>query len=236
MGWPLLIDIDQAPFSRVGATHLAMSAAGLILKGGRHGVLERRRSMIKWIMAALMATTSLAHAKMLQWNSSGYWNNYAGTVEDGTPSCAMGIKGTDRSLMVKYFGADKAYSVQVFKNTWRIPEGTEVTVEFGFDSDSFGTTTGIGLTRERLGAVQFDIDDDSIGDFMSEFRSGKKMWLKFPDGNETDWFAMLNGSKKAADAFGYCVSRMKAHEPTQPFTPTQPFEKKKTAKAKKNEI
>jgi hypothetical protein len=181
---------------------------------------------------ALALSPAMAHAKMIVWNRSGPWVNSAGTLNDGQLGCAMGIADVGREVYVKYFHNTGDVSVQVFKNSWRIPAGTKLQLELGFDKGSWasGTASGYVLSRDRSSYVEIGILHDKVADFSDNFKEANHMWLRFPDGDETDWIVRMDGSRNAARAFEFCIGKLASvPKPTQPFggRPSQPFGSKK---------
>lgn len=122
-------------------------------------------------------------------------------------------------------------AVQIFKTSWRIPTGTKITVEIGFDKDLWGSIdTAIGTTKTdkygKSGMVEFGIARDSVEHFLHEFGEADTMWLNFPNGSEGTWTARMVGSRKASGAFAYRIATLMANKPSQPFgaaPATQPF-------------
>ena len=181
--------------------------------------------------AILLGATAAASAEVKTYARSGVWDNYSGTVEDGDVVCGMSVSGGDngdfRMINIKYYLASDAVRVEVFKESWRIPENTRLSVEAGFDDSAFGSIDGaLGSTNKRGGVVYFTIAPDSLIDFFELFGSAKQMWLRFPGGNETTWTAKMNGSRDAVKKFSACMVKVSKSRPSQPFgvaPPSQPF-------------
>jgi hypothetical protein len=118
------------------------------------------------------------------------------------------------------------------KRSWRIPTGTEVPLQVGFDGAAFGKpVNAFGGVDAKAGAyVTSHIAPEAVQNFIREFSEGNKMWIRF-GGNEEPWIIDLTGSRGAAEAFTACTVRVP--KPTQPYTsqaPTQPFQSPPTVK------
>ena len=122
--------------------------------------------------------------------------------------------------------------MQVFKDTWRIPEGKEVAIDLGFDRTGFGSITKAygGMLKwpgGQMGMVSFKIvDEATLAGFIDAFREADKMWLTFPNGSEQPWVADMEGSRDVANAFLRCIKNTPL--PSQPYgnppvSGTQPF-------------
>jgi len=190
----------------------------------------RKALLIGTALAALVTAPALA--EMREYYRAGGWASLAGTLNDGEPSCAMQARARDFSwsVMVKYYGNNGAIGVQLAKRGWRIPSGTNVQVELGFDSTPFGDVAAYGrpVTREpRMGLVQFTVAPDSLESFLEGFREAKKMWVTFPNGNEPAWVLDMTGSRENSNAFAACILRLANARPTQPYgnqPTTQPYQ------------
>lgn len=165
---------------------------------------------------------------------SGAWSAYiAKTKPEGTMACGMGVYGPTQSVQIKWFEGVGAITVQVFKDGWRIPEGTNATVELGFDDTSFGSGNAVGFKAVNgMSYLAFNLEGyDLIKPFIREFKEADKMWLKFPEGNEKPWNVDMAGSRKMADVFMGCISELEKAKPTQPYgkqpETSQPFDLEK---------
>ena len=187
---------------------------------------------------------------------SGVWTNFSGYGESG-PVCGMNVQSHDRAIYIKYFGDKDILAVQFFKTTWRIPEGTKITVELGFDKNSWGTNeNAYGSTLEKggMGEIYTEINSDSFADFLEQVAAANTMWVQFPDGNEDRWNANMEGSRNSVNSFLKCIEVMKkvttqpyangskSSQPSQPFSDSkssEPFGAKPTAedvKSSRNKI
>lgn len=181
--------------------------------------------------ALVGAVTAAASAKVETYYRSGLWEAYAGTDETNAPVCGISVSNTDKSLTVKVWPNTESITVLMVKSSWRIPDGTAVQVELGFDKNAWGSTsTAYGGTRDdapggKLGFVEVSIAMSAAADFFENFTNANTMWLRFPGGNETPWFADMRGSRNVTKALLRCAKAMKGST-TQPFgkaPATQPF-------------
>jgi hypothetical protein len=182
------------------------------------------------------AVIAPAHAGVKTYYRSGAWENYAGTNNEGGWTCGMSVANRDwsQSVHIKYFLSSGHFEVQIFKMSWRIPNGTDIPITLGFDRGTWGTInkatgsthTGDGST---WGMINFYIADESVIDFLENVAHADKMWLKFLDGNETPWVADMRGSRNSVNSLQACVAkaiRAAATPPSQPYSGggnTQPF-------------
>src|SRR5262249_26091203 len=208
--------------------------------------------METYVKKLLLATTMLAisltsaYAKVKEYYRSGVWTNYAGTSNLDHLVCGMTVVGNERDIHLKYYPETKTFWVQIFKASWRIPEGTKLAVEIGFDNESWGqidTAEGTTLVDQghRVGEVEFGIAPDSLESFLKNVSEANKMWVGFPDGNEETWVAKMDGSCNSVKSLMACADQM-ASKTTQPFNKggnSQPFGAKPavdTKKLKDNQI
>jgi len=188
--------------------------------------------MRKIVVAAVIsaALVSAASADTKTYYRSGAWENYGGTTSDGQPICGMSISKPDVSMALHVKWINGSVGVQAFKETWHIPEGTQVPIELGFDKNLWGRTIATGSAaggREyRWGTVTFGIVDASVNNFLEEFAHADKLWLRFTNGNETPWVADMVGSRNSVNSFKMCIGEMiKRNGTTQPYSSsTQPYE------------
>jgi hypothetical protein len=168
---------------------------------------------------------SLAQAGMRLVYASGYWNVALGTLDDGNRACSLHSRDRQADQFYVKFDGDDLF-VQIFKPTWRIPNGTKVTIDLGFDQGLFrnGNITATGSTVRGIGMITFHLTDAAvIEDFFQQFRDADEMWVQFPDGNEQTWSINMTGSRQAARVFEGCMGVLA--NATQPFGahPSQPF-------------
>lgn len=193
------------------------------------------------LAAPLMSVPALAQApqgpapQMRDLARSGAWTAYGGGSESGKAVCGVMVRGSDRSMHVKYFQGGSSLVIHVFKNSWNIPGGIEIPVDLTIDQSPGWTARAVALNNGR--GIQFQIGRDNLARFEALFRAGTAMRLRFMEGNEQPWVAQLRGSNQIMDAFVRCMRIInqnneprRSEEPTQPYSggnnpsgPTQPF-------------
>jgi hypothetical protein len=184
------------------------------------------RIALATLALALGLGAGAAHADTTTFATAGAWRAFGGTSNDGTSVCGVVVSGSERSLHIKHYGSDNGFTVQMFKQTWAIPNGTEIPMRLQIDSRSPWTVTARGYTVKGGGLVEFSIKNQ-LTTFMEEFREGLSLRVSFLRGTETDWVASLNGTAAISQHFARCLSvQLQRAAPTQPFDaqPTQPFE------------
>lgn len=189
--------------------------------------------MKQLVLAIVLAVSvsSAASADIRNLRTDGYWSAYAGRSNNGVPICGMSANDNIRSVHIKYYEGQPVLTVQVFKQGWRIPAGTYLKVRVGFDSWTAGEAValggpGIGTTG---GYIEFNIANSFITDFMKAVQDARQMWIMFPDGNESTWFASMDGSRTVGQTFARCAIEVERtyKSQTQPYgnapSATQPF-------------
>jgi hypothetical protein len=145
-------------------------------------------------------------------------------------------KDYSQTVMVKWFQGLKTPSIQVMKKSWQIPVGTKINITVGFDKDEYGSGIGTSFVVGSTGTngVAVTLAETSAADFIEQFQAADKMWIKFPDGNETPWIADMTGSRIVGNAFLRCVNELNRNY-TQPYgnppsSGTQPYRQPDTNK------
>jgi len=204
---------------------------------------------MKTLMKVLLVGSALTSASAYAANSnikeyyrSGYWTNYAGISDNGTPVCGMSTYGGVKSIHIKYY--KERVHVQVFKDTWRIPEDTFLSITIGFNGNTWGTldkgAVGGMMPQSSIGVVSFVIAPESVSNFLENITAADIMWIRFPDGNEESWSAKMTGSRNSVRSLVGCASQINhQNQPTQPFSnappapPSQPFGNNKKVPSQK---
>ena len=195
----------------------------------------KMKSVTKILLAALALSTAIAAPASATDYSvlarSGYWTAYSMIADGGVPSCGMRAGTSDRSVYVKWFAGSPNFTVQLFKSTWRIPEGQKISLSLTFDRDEFGSTDNAGgsmikySTGGTAGVVDFIIRTETLGTFVEQFAHADNMFISFPASNEAPWRVDMTGSRDVSNAFVSCMHRTRV--PTQPYgnppISSQPF-------------
>lgn len=187
-------------------------------------------------IGALALSAAPASAKVVDLAQAGSWTAYAGTSDTGRPICGMHIgQPGAKALHIKWGNGDTFWTVMAWKPGWRIPDGTKIPVVVGFDKTRLGNAIATGYStegklRNTIGDhVEFSVHGDLLKDFFKGFKDGDRMWIQFPSGTETPWFADLTGSETIGNVFTQCIRDViKRYPPaTQPYgkepEATQPF-------------
>jgi hypothetical protein len=185
--------------------------------------------------AVLAMLAGVAEAQIHWLESTGAWRSYGGLSDQGTPVCGMRVLSGERAFHVKYFGGNDFLTVQVFKDSWRIPANTDVRVRYGVDGDMRWYATALG----QRDFIEWRIDMETMREFERSFRLGNRLEIVFPDGNETGWMVSLRGSNAITSSFVRCLGIMQENglipsrprgsgtqpfgTPSRPPAPTQPF-------------
>ena len=196
------------------------------------------KSVTKILLAALALSTAIAAPAVAGGNGittltrSGAWEAFFTKADTGQYTCGMSVYNKDmtQTVMVKWFQGFKAPTVQVMKRSWQIPEGTKINIVIGFDKDEYGsgTATSFIVGSSRTNGLAVTLAETSAADFIEQFQAADKMWIKFPDGNETPWIADMTGSRIVGNAFLRCVNELNQNY-TQPYgkqpesSGTQPY-------------
>jgi len=181
-------------------------------------------------VAAIALVTGLigsAHADQAFVERHGVWSNYAYPKADNNnlPLCAAIDTWNAQFLSFKFDG--QAFFMQVGKDSWNIPEGKMVTVNFQVDNAPPFTMNFVSMKNSTGGTLlSFTFNPDAVDDntgalYLDEVwnvvRNGLQLHLGFPDGTEPNWSASLVGSTAALDSLKVCGQIInKATQPTQP--------------------
>ena len=181
------------------------------------------------VLSAAVLAASPAYADTQTLFQSGPWVLYGGTSNSGYALCGMRVSDTagNRTVHIKYFAGDDHLTIQMFKSTWQVPNGTRLAVTMQMDRNPMWSARAYGESDH----VEFTIPYSGLDNFAREFRFSEAMRIAFPDGNEAPWITSLAGTNAMLDQFIGCMRAVRnAHPggPTQPYsgppsTPSQPF-------------
>ena len=176
------------------------------------------------VLAILLFGAVPATAQIVQLGNFGFWRVYGGKANEGTPVCGTSVYNNERSrsFHIKHFKGDDYLVVHVFKDTWKIPKGTEIKVSLYIDNLDGWIATGTGHGN----MVEWPIRLGNMQKFLNEFSYGMRMRVSFPDGDENDWNVSLTGSQAAMASFSQCMSQLTlGKSDSQPFggRGSQPF-------------
>lgn len=179
------------------------------------------------LAAAAMACSAPAFAR--QPPSPALWSAYGGNGDDGRPLCGITTAGAEgRRIAIEQSAGETAIELRLQKDSWAIPDGTQVELRIQFDTNEPVALLATGSSRHLTASLAFD---QSVP-VMRGIRAGRIVRVFFPSGSEPPWTGGLLGSGRALDGFNTCRVRLSAPPVTQPFPsppsgdapgPTQPF-------------
>jgi hypothetical protein len=178
------------------------------------------------------AGPALGETRIIQ--SSGLWNAYGGTDDDGRAVCGISTSGADgRRIAVQQSAGETDLDLVLEKPSWAIPDNTPIDLAIQFDNAQAFPDHATGAGNRVTLRLPFD---RSIP-FMRSLRGRSQVRVYFPSGNEVAWTGGLGGSSAAIDAFNDCRAALAPAgpsqgpsqpyaapaSPTSPTSPTQPF-------------
>lgn len=161
---------------------------------------------------------------------SGFWEAFGGVSNAGNPVCGVAETGAaGKMITVKWFYDHPRLYVQLYKSTWEIPDGAQISVRFKFDNDAPWEAHAAKVTAN---GIQFNIPPDGIKSFVNQMAAASHLYIAFPSGSETIWDGNLDGAYGAMHKMLDCMNYMNAHAgqfesgggQTEPYgSTTQPF-------------
>jgi hypothetical protein len=178
---------------------------------------------------AMTLAPSVNAQTVINKGSYGAWTWIQGTTLKKDRICALSSFTPDRSFHVKHFAGTNHLLIQIMKDSWNIPNGTNMKVGIKFGAGSPWVSSkaeGNGDVVElAIGLPNAKDNAAAINLFLNEMAQASAMRVAFPDGSEPVWDFTLAGSSKAISSFAQCIISWTTAEPTQPQSkgPTQPF-------------
>lgn len=170
--------------------------------------------MVRLMVAASLVAVGLlpvapARADIVTFARISGWEAYGGKANDGQQVCGISTSGGGRWIGIKYYGGDNSLTVQMSKNTWKLPNGLHTKVTMQFDDESPWRATATGSVSNGTAFLQFDLPRRTIVPFLSEFKAGDKMYVRFPDEPRIDdWEVDLEGTTAIAQKLFDCIQTM----------------------------
>ena len=162
---------------------------------------------------ALLLVGGAAWADTHAIQRSGYWTAFGGTDDAGERLCGIVATGEEgRVFTIKRWADQDHFTLQIFKESWRIPKGVEIPVRLRFDNMETWSALADALPPD---GIALTVADNRGEAFLREFAMASRFEMSFPEGNETDWSGNLTGSAAITMAFLDCV--LKLNRGTQPF-------------------
>ncbi|MFT0517704.1 hypothetical protein [Pseudomonas faucium] len=169
-----------------------------------------RRSLTATLVALSVSSMALADAG----TPLSTWSALTTRTPKGTPLCALTATPasglTMKNVVVKKFGGSEHLNLTMYKDSWRIPQGTSVITTIDFSD-------GQPLTLESYGdgkIVDAALPKEVTATFLSMMSRAKVLRISFPNGKEPAWSASLVPGRSEMKAFVECMLKQ---ENTQPF-------------------
>lgn len=177
------------------------------------------RKLLAYTALALALASTAAHADMRDYARHGAWVLGRGLNSQHVQMCSVRTAFNDgRSFFLKWQADSGHLFIHIFKNSWRIPAGTEMPLEVVFSSGESLTGTGSAPATLSGRGIEFQVSPDNVDDFLDAFHDADKLEVRFPSGNERPWSINLAATDRATPAFRDCI-RMASRGNTQPHGP-----------------
>lgn len=184
-----------------------------------------RGLMILVLLVAVSLPTGVS-AQMIDLMRAGVWSAFMGRTISGTRICGVdasdgGAGANRRSFAIRHFQDNNYLTVQIFKPSWDIPQGSRISFELLFDGRYPYNGKGAGEGNR----LEWTIMRDITAEFLTRFTAGNSIQVRFPDGNEPPMTLSLSGTTAVMHAFSRCiathtgVSGVPGGAATQPFSP-----------------
>lgn len=173
------------------------------------------------LAAAVVAIANVSAAPLgaQQLARIGDWSAFKTSAANGTAICGVSIEGSQgRGFYLKYFDGSDRLVVQIFKESWRIPRGTEAEVLLRIDNNNpwIATASGSTMYPSGIGFLEMSFSGSSLQRWVQQFRLGNRLVVAFPDGSEAPWIVSLVGTNAIMDVFVRCLNSLSTFA-TQPF-------------------
>jgi hypothetical protein len=165
------------------------------------------RALVAGVVSALLlASAASADTKALA--NAGDWSAFGGTTTQGTPVCGVSRTADDQYFGLKLFAGEDTFTIQMGTKHWQLVDKVQLKVVMTIDGNPNWNATGIGFHfADGDAGLEFDINKDEVGKFMSEFRNGSRIRIQFQ--GLPDWTLALNGANQVSDAFIACTRDIK---------------------------
>lgn len=139
---------------------------------------------------------------------AGGWEAFGGVTRDGQAVCGLSIETRKSWFSLKYFKGDKYLTVQLGDSEWSAKPGDKVTVSMRFDDGKPWRAEATAFKLDKETALEFNVDADNVGDWMTDFKDSDKLRIVFVDTKVPSWTADLDGTKEVGEAMEDCVEAM----------------------------
>jgi len=170
--------------------------------------------MNRWLVGGAVALCALAFVPCARADTktlaqAGAWKAFGGTTDSGRGVCGMSANVDDQYFGLKFYAGDDTFTIQVGTGKWKIDDRKKQQVVVLFDANAPWNASGIGMHfSDGDAGIQFEIMQNELPKFMSQFRGGKQMRLRFPS-FAADWTFNLMGTNSIYDEFQGCVLKLK---------------------------
>ena len=162
------------------------------------------------------------------------WQYEAGIGSRGTPVCtilsAVRNRNIGQNIVIKGFKGSENLHIDLYKDTWNIPSGTDVSITFDFGDNQPLTLPAYGDGH----ILDVELPTEHTAMFLLQVVERPFIQIIFPGGNEGTWIVAAGGARAATTKLVDCLRRLRPAtrqdlsrgKPTQPFgspAPTQPF-------------
>jgi hypothetical protein len=163
-----------------------------------------------------------ASAEVKTFAKAGLWEAFGGVGDNNSVMCGLSTGFRDgRFFGIKYFKGLDHFTIQLIKPTWNIPLKTPISMVISLGTNRPWSAKALGYNK----IVELSIGNNSLKNFMDEFRYSNNMVIHFENSTEPPWNVSLQGTNQIVTEFSKCVLFLTNDNPIhQPFsTPTQPF-------------
>ena len=161
------------------------------------------------IALAFASYAGTAVAEVKTFAQAGGWSAFGGFSNDNKMVCGMATQGGGRWFGIKYFQNAAGMTVQLSKASWKVEDGTKINILMQFDKLSPWTITATAFhMSDGDAALEFSIPRSKLDLWLTEFRSGSNLYVRFPNSSVDDWRAGLSGTSTIVDRMGECLEAM----------------------------
>jgi hypothetical protein len=139
---------------------------------------------------------------------AGGWEAFGGVTGGGQAVCGLSIETRKSWFSLKYFKGDKFLTVQLGDSEWSAKPGDKVTVSMRFDDGKPWRAEATAFKLDEETALEFNVDADNVGDWMTDFKDSDKLRIVFVDTKVPSWTADLDGTREVGEAMEDCVEAM----------------------------
>lgn len=143
----------------------------------------------------------------------GPWAFFTSRTSQNTPVCGIASTsrgGTIQNIGIKMLAGHETLNVTVYKDSWTIPQGTQVPVGIDFMDNDVLKLSGYGDGK----VVDIEIPKEGFALLLSAVGASPAIRIRFLKGNEPTMQVPLAGVKPELQKLLTCI---KAQSRTQPF-------------------